>query len=156
MAADLEILFRTPKHVFARWQEDIVIQIRAEELTVETLNLIETSARLARARIHTTSKLGALMIIEERAPAPMGPAAVRQREMLRQFNVDERLYLSLVLEGSGLGVSLKRTLARTAFSSPRRHICGTAREGARWLATSIGQPERFAGLVEIVEELRPS
>ena len=116
--ADLEILFRTPKHVFARWREDIVIQIRAEELTVETLDLIETTARLTRARVRSGGKLGALMVIEERAPAPLGPAAQRQREMLRQFNVDERLFLSLVLEGSGLGVSLKRMRFPNCRSRP--------------------------------------
>lgn len=155
MTGEVEILFRTPKHVFARWRDEIVIQVRGEELTVEALDQIEMAARLSRVRVKHGGKLGALMVIEERAPAPIGRAAQRQREMLRQFNADERLFLSLVLEGSGLGVSLKRTLARTAFSTPRRHICSTPREGARWLCTAIGQPERFAGLLEIVANLRP-
>ncbi len=156
MTEEVEILFRTPKHVFARWREDIVLQIRGEELTVSALEKIEVTARLARARIRHGGKLGALMVIEDAAPAPTGPAAQRQREVLRQFNADDRLFLSLVFEGSSLGVSLKRTLARTAFNSPRRHICGTPREGARWLCTAIGQPERFAGLLEIVADLRPT
>ena len=154
MGNGVEILFRTPRHVFARWRPDVVVQVRGEELTVEALDAIETAARLSRAQVRTQAHLGALMVIEERAPAPTGAAAQRQREMLVQFNADERLYLCLVLEGSGWGVTLKRTLARAAFRTPRRMICGTVKEGAAWLMQQLDDEEHTAALVDIVASLR--
>jgi hypothetical protein len=126
----VQIMWQTPKHVFVR----------------------RDNLRLARAQV-PTGPLGALLVIEEGAPAPTGDVAKRQRELVTSFSSDERVYICVVLEGSGASVSLKRTFARAIFRGPRRHICGTVRDGARWLASEIGASAD--DLVAFVESMRP-
>ncbi len=106
------------------------------------------------ARVQLRGPLGALLVIEASAPAPRGEVAKRQRALVGGFASDERVFICLVLEGSGVGVTLKRTLARGVFRGPRRRIAATVREGARWLATELGEPSDADSLVEFVDELR--
>jgi hypothetical protein len=150
---ELQIMWRTPKHVFAH-RGNLIVQIRGEEYTLEAIDAQRTGLQLARAQARPGSPIAALLIVEEGAPPTAGEVARRQRELVRSFSADERIYISLVLEGVGAGVALKRTLARAIFRGPRRNISGTVREGARWLATSIGEPERVKEMVELVASLR--
>src|SRR5512142_2810518 len=120
-------MWKTPKHVFVR-RDNLIVQVRGEEHSVAALDAQETGLRLARAQL-PTGPLGALLVIEEGAPAPTGDVAKRQRELVAGFSADERVYICLVLEGGGASVALKRTLARAIFRGPRRHICGTVRDG---------------------------
>jgi hypothetical protein len=147
----LQIMWKTPKHVFVR-RDNVVVQIRGEEHSVAALEAQDTGLRLARAQV-PTGPLAALLVIEEGAPAPAGDVAKRQRELVASFSSDERVYICVVLEGSSASVSLKRTFARALFRGPRRHICGTVRDGARWLAAEIGADAD--DLVAFVESMRP-
>lgn len=150
---ELRRIWDAPRHVFV-WQDDLVIQFRGDALTLEALDAQETGLRLARAQ-YRHGVFGALLVIEEGAPAPTGEVAKRQRELVKVFTTDERLHIALVLEGSGPLVSLKRTIARGLFQGPRRTIQNGVREGARWLATKLGDPARQEKIIELAESLRP-
>ena len=151
--SDLQVMWKTPKHVFVR-RGNLVVQVRGEPLTLEALQAHETGLRLMRASIRGNTTFGALLVIEADAPAPTGEVAKRQRELVGSFTEDERIYVCIVFEGSGTGVALKRTLARALFRGARRHIASTVREGARWLSPSIGTSADE--IVELVESQRPA
>jgi hypothetical protein len=149
---DLQIMWKKPKHVFVR-RGNLIVQIRGEEYTLEAIDAQQTGLQLARAQVRT-GPIGALLVVDEGAPPTNGEVARRQRELVRSFGADERIYISLVLEGTGAGVALKRALARAVFRGPRRNISGTVRDGARWLATATGEPERIEEMVDFVASLR--
>ena len=151
MSDAVHTIWKTPKHVFVR-RDNVIVQVRGEELTIAALDAHETGLRLARAQL-PTGPLAALLVIEENAPAPRGEVSKRQRELVSSFASDERVYICLVLEGTGTSVALKRTLARALFRGPRRHICSTVREGARWLEAEIGG--RADDLAAFVDSVRP-
>ncbi len=147
-----QLMWKTPRHIFVR-RDNVVVQIRGEAHSVEAFDAQEIGIRLARLQLRT-GLLGALLIVEEGAPPPTGELAKRQRQVVQMFAADERIFVCLVLEGSGVGVTLKRALARSVFNGPRRHICGQVREGGRWLTTQLGEPEKLEELIAYVESLR--
>ncbi len=151
MTDTVHVIWKTPKHVFVR-RENVIVQVRGEELDVAALDAHEIGLRLARAQL-PTGPLGALLVIEEGAPAPRGDVARKQRELVTSFAADERVFICLVLEGDGASVALKRTLARAVFRGARRHICGKVRDGARWLGAEIDVPADE--LAAFVESVRP-
>ena len=138
MSSDVHVMWKTPKHVFVR-RDNLVVQVRGEELTLEALEAHETGLLLARAQIRS-SAFGALLVIEADAPAPTGEVAKRQREIVGSFGADERIHVCIVFEGSSTTVALKRTLARALFRGERRHIASSVRDGARWLSPALGIP----------------
>jgi hypothetical protein len=148
----VQVFWKSPRHVFV-YQEDLVVQIRGEAHSMEALRAQETGLQLARAQFRGTV-FGAMLVIEEGAEAPTGEIAKAQRELVRTFASDERVRIALVLEGGGSLVSLKRTLARGLFTGKRRTICGTVREGARWLANEFGDRAREDQIASLVEKLR--
>ncbi len=152
--SDVHVIWKTPRHVFATC-DDLIVQIRGEALSLEALEAQETGLRLARAQ-HRPAVYGALLVIEEGAPAPTGEVAKRQREMVKGFAADERVHIALVVEGRGPLVALKRTIARGVFTGERRMIASNVNEGARWLAAAYGDPSRAAGIVELADSLRRS
>ena len=151
-AGELRVIWKSPRHVFV-WRDDLALQIRGEPLSLEALDAHETGLRLARAQFRHPH-FGALLVIEEGAPAPTGEVAKRQRELVGSFASDERVIVCVVIEGRGPLVGLKRTIARGIFHGPRRHICGTVREGAQWLAAALGDPSRESEIAELAAEIR--
>jgi hypothetical protein len=143
-------MWKSARHVFVR-RGNLIVQVRGEEHSVEALDAQETGFRLARAQVR--GPIGAFLLIEEDAPAPRGEVARRQREIVAMFGADERVYVCLVLEGSGASVQLKRTIARALFRSERRHIAGNVQDGARWLSPHIGLPADE--IIAFAESQRP-
>lgn len=150
--SDLQVMWRTPHHVFVR-RGNLIVQVRGEELTLAALEAHETGLRLARAQIRANAPICALLVIEENAPASAGEVAKRQRELVTSFTEDERIHVCIVLEGSGAAVALKRTFARALFRGARRHIASSVRDGARWVAPHLGMPAD--DILQFVESQRP-
>ncbi len=148
--SDLQVMWKTPKHVFVR-RGNLIVQVRGEEHSVAALQAQETGLRLARAQVRG-GNIGALLVIEADAPAPSGEVAKRQRELVDSFKDDDRIHVCIVFEGEGTGVALKRTLARALFRGTRRHIAGSVREGAGWMSQAIGVPQDE--IIEFVESQR--
>ena len=149
---EVHVIWKTARHVFV-WRDDLIVQIRGEAHSIEALDAQETGLRLARAQHHADA-FGALLVIQQDAPMPMGEVAKRQRALVNDFVTDERVRIALVLEGEGTFVSLKRTIARGLFRGERRAICSSVREGARWLAAELGDPRRQEEIVAFAESLR--
>ncbi len=150
-----EALWQEPGHVFARWK-DVMVQVRGDaELTPQAIESISTVARLTRAQMPGAPVIGALLVLEERAPAPRGPAIAAQKELFQDIADDPRVHIALVLEGNGLGTNLKRVLVRGRLKSPRIKMFGTVAEGARHLLEAIGEPQRTDALIRYVESIRP-
>ena len=149
--SELQVMWKTPKHVFVR-RGNLVVQVRREEHSIAALEAQEVGLRLARAQVRGGA-IGALLVIEADAPAPSGEVAKKQRQLVASFNDDERIHVCIVFEGGGTAVALKRTLARALFRGARRHIASSVREGARWMSAAIGTPADE--IVEFVESQRP-
>ena len=73
---------------------------------------------------------------------------VRRDNVVVQIRGEEHSVAALEAQDTGL-----RTFARALFRGPRRHVCGTVRDGARWLAAEIGADAD--DLVAFVESMRP-
>ena len=149
---DLQVMWKTPKHVFVR-RGNLIVQVRGEEHSLAALEAQETGLRLARAQVRGGSAIGALLVIEAAAPAPRGAVAKKQRELVGSFMDDERIHACIVFEGDGTGVALKRTLARALFRGARRLIASSVKDGARWLAGPLGMPADE--IIAFVESQRP-
>ena len=145
-------MWKTPKHVFVR-RGNLIVQVRGEEHSLAALAAQETGLQLARAQVRG-GPIAALLVIEEGAPAPTGEVARKQRELVESFSTDPRIHLAIVLEGTGVGVSLKRTMARALFRGPRRFLARTVAEGAHWLAQAVGEPEHANEWMQFVASLR--
>jgi hypothetical protein len=152
---ETEVLWQDAGHVFARWR-DVLVQIRGDaELTPSALDSIATASRLVRAQIPAPRLIGALLVIEGRAPPPQGPAIAAQRALFQDIFEDPRVHTSLVLEGDGTDTALKRAVARGRFKNPRLKMFSTVADGARYIVDGIGLPARFDELVGYVESIRP-
>jgi hypothetical protein len=151
MTDALQVMWKTPKHVFVR-RGNLIVQVRGEEHSIAALQAQETGLRLARAQVRA-GPIGALLVIEANAPAPTGEVAKKQRELVGGFKDDERIHVCIVFEGAGTGVALKRTLARALFRGARRHIASSVREGARWMSQAIGTSQNE--IIDFVESQRP-
>ena len=152
MTDEVQVIWKSARHVLVR-QGPIFVQIRGEEHSVAAIEAEQTGLQLARAQIRSP-RIGALLVIEEDAPAPTGEVAERQRWIVQRFVADTRVYVSVVFEGTGAGVALKRTIARALFRGSRRHLSGSVAEGARWLAAALEEPAREREMIELVATLR--
>lgn len=130
----------------------VFIQVRNGPLTVQVLDRIEQTLRLWRAR---QAKAVAVIVVLEAGAAPAtGPTRDRQREVIQTALAGDRAHLVTVLLGSGVLLSLQRTVARGYFKiNSKIFMAASVPEGARWISKVLADTDE-RDVRESVEEAR--
>jgi hypothetical protein len=150
--ADTEVFWNPPGHVLARWNR-VVVQLRTGTMTRDRAMQIQTSAKLARARIAAPHRIGVLIVVAASAPLAERDAIPIQRETLLRINADERVHLAVVSEGSGAGAIIKRAYLRPITRGPRTQVFATVGPAVAWLLKAIDEPD-VRGLLDHAAALR--
>jgi hypothetical protein len=144
-------MWQAPGHVCGH-RNNVFVQIRAAEMTLQALSQIEMAGQLWRSQ--HSGKIGALFIVAATAPPPRWDVARRQRDLIRSLESDGRLFLCAVFEGQGLSAMAQRAVLRTIFRARQRTIAEDTAGGVQWLTGALACQKDAGQLLDFVQSLR--
>lgn len=152
MPLPFEILLQADHNILVRTGAAIV-QVRNGPLTFGVMERMEQQLRLWRAR--QSGPIVFIIILEAGAPPATGPLRERQREAIQSMMSGDRTYIATALLGSGVILSLQRTIARgLAKTSPRINVTGSVQDAVRWVVKTVPGGFEETRLREVAEEAR--
>jgi len=139
----VEVVFDDGANVLVR-RGDLFVQVRCGPMTLESIELLTALWRSMRRP--EMRSIGALFVLEPGAPVPTAEVRARQTELFREMARDGRLRGALVIEGSGVEVTLKRSVARVLFIGRQVAIVSGVDEGVAALVRVLGAGVRAEAL----------